>query len=84
MRVNPMQSRVQKAPRLERAIKFRVRDEENVMAATATDRLGEPGEVERLQVCQCSDYAEFTSGSCFRFDVRLTSVPVDGTILRTA
>lgn len=60
------------------------RHEESVLAATATDPLGGSGEVEALKVHQCSDFAEFISGSCFRSDVALTSVAVDGTILRAA
>jgi hypothetical protein len=60
------------------------RDKEKVPAATASDRLGEPGEVERLKVYQCSDYAEFTSVSSLRSGGGLTRVAVDGTSLRAA
>lgn len=75
-----------------RCLRYRVRRQsqpdrrykESVLPAAATDQLGEPGKVVGLKVYQRSDYAGFISGSCFRSDVGLTSVAIDGTVLRAA
>jgi hypothetical protein len=49
----------------------------------SSDRRSAPGEVERLKVHQCDDYAEFISVAGLRSG-GLTRVAVDGTTLRAA
>jgi hypothetical protein len=50
----------------------------------SSDRRSAPGEVERLKVHQCNDYAEFISVAGLRSGGGLTRVAVDGTTLRAA
>jgi NAD(P)-dependent dehydrogenase (short-subunit alcohol dehydrogenase family) len=84
IRVNAIAPGVQKTPMWDADVVLGVVDEEKVLATTPAGRLGQPREVGRLAVYLCSDDAAFVNGSCVTIDGGLTSVPIDGTIIRPA
>lgn len=84
VRVNAIAPGVQKTPMWDEDVRLGVCDEEKVLATTPAGRLGQPWEVGRLAVYLCSEDAAFINGSCIAIDGGLTSVPIDGTILRPA
>jgi NAD(P)-dependent dehydrogenase (short-subunit alcohol dehydrogenase family) len=84
VRVNAIAPGVQKTPMWDADVVLGVVDEEKVLATTPAGRLGQPREVGRLAVYLCSDDAAFVNGSCVTIDGGLTSVPIDGTIIRPA
>lgn len=82
VRVNAIAPGVQKTPMWDEDVRTGVCDEEKVLRTTPAGRLGQPWEVGRLAVYLCSDDASFINGACVSIDGGLTSVPVDGTIVR--
>jgi NAD(P)-dependent dehydrogenase (short-subunit alcohol dehydrogenase family) len=82
VRVNAIAPGVQKTPMWDEDVRLGVCDEEKVLRVTPAGRLGQPWEVGRLAVYLSSDDANFINGSCVTIDGGLTSVPIDGTILR--
>jgi NAD(P)-dependent dehydrogenase (short-subunit alcohol dehydrogenase family) len=82
VRVNAIAPGVQKTPMWDADVVLGVVDEPKVLATTPAGRLGQPWEVGRLAVYLCGDDASFINGSCVTIDGGLTSVPIDGTIIR--
>jgi NAD(P)-dependent dehydrogenase (short-subunit alcohol dehydrogenase family) len=84
VRVNAIAPGVQKTPMWDEDVRLGVCDEEKILRTTPAGRLGQPWEVGRLAVYLCSDDAEFINGTCVTIDGGLTSVPIDGTLVRPA
>jgi NAD(P)-dependent dehydrogenase (short-subunit alcohol dehydrogenase family) len=84
VRVNAIAPGVQKTPMWDEDVRMGVCDEVKVLETTPAGRLGQPWEVGRLAAYLCSDDAAFINGSCVTIDGGLTSVPIDGTIVRPA
>jgi NAD(P)-dependent dehydrogenase (short-subunit alcohol dehydrogenase family) len=84
VRANAIAPGVQKTPMWDEDVRRGVCDEEKLLRVTPAGRLGRPAEVGRLAVFLASDDAAYINGACVTIDGGLTTVPIDGTIVRPA
>lgn len=82
VRANAIAPGVQRTPMWEEDVKLGVVDEEKVLNVTPAGRLGDPREIGKLAVFLCSDDASFINGDCVTIDGGLTTVPIEGVVVR--
>ncbi len=82
VRANAIAPGVQRTPMWDVDVELGVVDEERVLRVTPAGRLGDPKEVGKLTVFLCSDDADFINGDCITIDGGLTTVPIDGAVVR--
>lgn len=82
VRANAIAPGVQRTPMWDEDVKLGVVDEERVLRVTPAGRLGDPQEVGKLAVFLCSDDAGFINGTCVTIDGGLTTVPIEGEVMR--